>query len=171
MRQQAAVEEVGPHKGNNKVISTTSIFVFGLSGNSVTDWMRTVAHITYMAACDSQYKFSSKMYCDAYMEDSKSMQWQNIIRINTKHTNDGWTKESKSLLHSIIGDIEPQLFSYVGRFVRGRQRSAEKRTQDFQSTYLATFPVLSTYLGVLTGQNASNLPQNSVTTTAIFTRS
>lgn len=60
MRQRAAVEEVGPHKGNNKVISTTSIFVFGLSGNSVTDLMCTVAHIKYTAACESQYKFSSE---------------------------------------------------------------------------------------------------------------
>lgn len=58
-----------------------------------------------------------------------------------------------ALLHSIIGDIELLLFSYVVRFVRGSQRSAEKRTQNFQSTHLATSPVLSTYLGVLTGQN------------------
>lgn len=55
------MEEVGPHKGKNKVISTTSIFVFGLSGNSVTDLMCTVAHIKYTAACESQFTFSSKM--------------------------------------------------------------------------------------------------------------
>lgn len=36
-----------------------------------------------------------------------------------------------ALLHSIIGDIELLLFSYVGRFVRGSQRAAEKKDPEF----------------------------------------